>query len=117
MVAFGLDERDPPVEGRCNQYGDWIKASKLQRSFSSIEVVVRRRGFGYPWKSSADELTSTDPKRLSLVKKHYLSRARRFDGIAGQISVAGEGRLDEHLYVGAKTSFEVRRDRQCMTDV
>jgi hypothetical protein len=33
----------------CNQYGNWIKASKLQGSFSSIEVVVRRRGFGYPW--------------------------------------------------------------------
>jgi hypothetical protein len=25
---------------------------ELQGSFSSIEVVVRRRGFGYPWKSS-----------------------------------------------------------------
>jgi hypothetical protein len=25
---------------------------ELQGSFSSIEVVVTRRGFGYPWKSS-----------------------------------------------------------------
>jgi hypothetical protein len=39
---------------------------ELQGSFSSIEVVVRRRGFGYPWKSSANQLTSADPKRLSL---------------------------------------------------
>jgi hypothetical protein len=29
----------------------WLKApaTMLQGSFSSIEVVVRRRGFGYPW--------------------------------------------------------------------
>jgi hypothetical protein len=27
---------------------------ELQGSFSAIEVVVRRRGFGYLWKSSTD---------------------------------------------------------------
>jgi hypothetical protein len=46
----------------------WLKASatsnKLQGSFSSIEVVARRRGFGYPWKSV----------RINLLALHLIQR-------------------------------------------
>ena len=52
--TFGPDELDSSLEGPATSWGNRIEPSKLQGSFSSIEVVVRRRGFSYPWKSGAD---------------------------------------------------------------